>query len=123
MEKVIGLAPDIIVRYFIDSGSDIERILRLGYVGKANIVVPQVVLMDALNCIKPTELSLDRLIELLKSVKIGGDDFVIRSRFFVRDKERVKRLRDIARRDLSKSVKGVEIKIRKGYICNSQSSR
>jgi hypothetical protein len=109
MERIVGLAPDIILRYFINTSDDIERIMRLGREGKMRIVVTQVVLLDALNAMKLSELSLNRLIELLQSVEIGGDSFEIRKHFFNKDKERISHLRDVAWKNFSDNVKGVEL--------------
>jgi hypothetical protein len=108
--KIIGLAPDIIVRYFINPSPDIERVMRLGKEGKVNIIVTQLVLMDALNSLKPSELTLGRLVELFQSVNIGGADFELRKHFFIKNKERIKHQRDVAWKDFSETVQGVEIK-------------
>lgn len=109
MEKIVGLAPDIIVRYFINTSDDIERIMSLGKEGKLKIIVTQIVLLDALSCLKPSEMSLDRLTELLKSVEIGGCGYETRKCFFEKNKLRIKHLRDVASKDFSDNVKGIEI--------------
>ena len=114
MGKIIGLAPDIIVRYFINPGGDVERIMRLGREGKMKIIVTQLVLMDALNSLKPSELTLGRLVELLQSVEIGGAGFELRKHFFEKKKERIKHQRDVAWKDFGENVQGVEIKKQEG---------
>ena len=108
--KIIGLAPDIIVRYFINPGGDVERIMRLGREGKIKVMVTQLVLLDALNSLKPTEFSYSRFVQLLQSVEIGGASYDFRKHFFEKNKERIKHQRDVAWKDFGETVQGVEIK-------------
>ena len=93
--KSVALAPDIIVRYFINPDKHLDKIFELGRVGAIRLVVIQTALIDALYAIKKEELDIERLIEFLKVVDVEPTPIELK-KIFTKDEERIKHLRKLA---------------------------
>jgi hypothetical protein len=90
-----ALAPDIVLRYFINPDPKIEEIFDAGRSGKVRIVISEITLIDALNALNDEEIKKHKLIDLLQSVEIIADPPAIKKKFIL-DLQRVEHLREVA---------------------------
>lgn len=94
--KGVMLAPDIVVRYFINPNKDIERIIEAGKKHIIRIIIPENVLIDALNCLQDSEVSVEKLLNFIQAVEIAASPWQLKEYFGNKSQERIEHLREVA---------------------------
>jgi hypothetical protein len=91
-----ALAPDVILRYFINRDENLDAILKAARTVKIRIVTTEAALITALNCLEEDELLLDDLIEFLKVVELIPSPTKLKFQL-VKNEKRIEYLRNLAK--------------------------
>ena len=94
--KRIMIAPDIVVRYFINPTDSVEKIIEAGKQHLIRVVVPENVLIDALNCAQEGEMSVERLLDFIQAVEIDASPWQLKEYFAIKNQDRIDHLREVA---------------------------